>query len=195
MTDLQDGAYSEIQQSEGWLHNDCTQLYVQSVAKSQYKRINKKTKDRNLLSDGWKQKLLLFTLSSFLFCFCASHRLKRPVQPQRGGSSARESVCVFRGLLQTEIPWAARQVCRRMELCTSPDSGVQKEKSNPHIPSEREREIVMGEGSGVCWPLPNKQSLPPPTHLKNITFHLHLFWSVFMPLLFWLLSRPDFTQY
>lgn len=73
--DLQDGTDSEIEQSDGWLQNDCTKLYVQLVAKIQYERIRgqchseKKTKDRNLCSDGSKQKLLLFILSSFCFVF------------------------------------------------------------------------------------------------------------------------------
>lgn len=111
--------------------------------------------------------------------FCASRRLERPVQPQRGGSSARESVCVFRGLLQTEVPGAARQVRRRVEPCTSPDSGVQRELSNTHTHLERQSEAGVWGGWGVqcvftfkiqstkAKPV-DKQSLPPATDLTTL---------------------------
>lgn len=57
----------------------------------------------------WGRGFVALSHVSMLFCGCL-HRLQRPVQPQRGGGSAREGVRFFRGLLQTQVPRTARQV-------------------------------------------------------------------------------------
>lgn len=151
------------------------------------------------------QYKLFFLFFNFLYCvFCASCRLQRPVQPQRGGSSARESVRIFRGLLQTEVPGAARQVWRPAEPQHVPR--LWHSEGNEQHSEWASGWEGWGGGCGVFTfksrptrgrKLQIKRSLPPTVALKmSSLFAPKRFCSLFTHFLLLLqTARTDFDQY
>lgn len=164
------------------MHNDCTHLYVQPLAKIQCERIRgqchyekerERERNRNLLSNGRKQKLWLFTWSSFCFVFVPpadSKGLSNPSEVEALREKVYASLEAYCKQKYPEQP--GRYGHKPNHAC--PQTVVFRMKRATHTHTYLERARVRGKGSSV-FTFTTKAVTSTHYRFQNIKFQLHLF--------------------